>query len=125
MMRRNNFLRDIWQIFDQKPARISALVDQVAGVWTPQFADNDGQFPSVCLGLRVADTDVPVQPVNTSADHLALAPIRGEERIQALDVIRGVALLGIFLMNVEWFNRPIADLEFGLPQHVSGIDYAA
>ena len=40
----------------------------------------------------------------------ALRPLQLHERIQTLDVIRGFALLGIFLMNVEWFNRPIADL---------------
>ena len=66
-----------------------------------------------------------MQPRIASADGHALAPIGNEERIQALDVVRGCALLGIFLMNVEWFNRPIADLESGMPQHVSGIDYVA
>lgn len=39
-----------------------------------------------------------------------LAPVESGERIHALDVVRGVALVGIFLMNVEFFNRPIADL---------------
>ena len=29
-----------------------------------------------------------------------LAPVAAHERIQALDVVRGFALLGIFLMNV-------------------------
>lgn len=66
-----------------------------------------------------------MQPNSAPADEQVLAPIGSEERIQALDVIRGVALLGIFLMNVEWFNRPIAELEAGMPLHVSGIDYFA
>ena len=61
----------------------------------------------------------------TGADDQILAPIDSDQRIQALDVIRGFALFGIFLMNVEWFNRPIAELESGLPLHVSGIDYFA
>src|SRR4249919_1589203 len=64
-----------------------------------------------------------MQPSSASADDRALMPIRSEERIQALDVIRGFALFGIFLMNIEWFNRPIAGLESGMPLHVSGIDY--
>ena len=64
-----------------------------------------------------------MQPNVTSVDELALMPIRSDERIQALDVIRGFALFGIFLMNIEWFNRPIAGLESGMPLHVSGIDY--
>ena len=44
-----------------------------------------------------------------------LRPIASSERIQALDVVRGFALIGIFLMNIEWFNRPIAELGMGLP----------
>jgi uncharacterized membrane protein YeiB len=50
-----------------------------------------------------------------------LRPIASSERIQALDVVRGFALIGIFLMNIEWFNRPIAELGMGLP-HTGGID---
>lgn len=51
-------------------------------------------------------------------------PIASNERIQALDVVRGFALIGIFLMNIEWFNRPIAELG-GLPTNVHGADYWA
>lgn len=54
-----------------------------------------------------------------------LTPVAVNERIATLDVIRGVALFGIFLMNIEWFNRPIADLDAGLPGNVTGIDYWA
>ena len=52
-------------------------------------------------------------------------PLETHERIQALDVIRGFALLGIFLMNVEWFNRPIAELGSGVPAGLTGLDLAA
>jgi hypothetical protein len=52
-------------------------------------------------------------------------PVAIRDRIQALDVVRGVALLGIALMNVEFFNRPIGDLDAGLPAGVTGIDYWA
>ena len=31
-------------------------------------------------------------------------PITAKERIYTLDVIRGFALLGIFIMNMPWFN---------------------
>lgn len=62
---------------------------------------------------------------NTHADSPALSsPIASSERIQALDVVRGFALIGIFLMNIEWFNRPIAELG-GLPSNVQGADYWA
>jgi uncharacterized membrane protein YeiB len=51
-----------------------------------------------------------------------LAPVAADERIVALDVVRGFALLGIFLMNVEFFNRPLADLDAGLPVAAAGLD---
>jgi uncharacterized membrane protein YeiB len=68
---------------------------------------------------------VGTQVENFIAGDAALTPIRSDERIQALDVVRGFALLGIFLMNVEWFNRATADIDSGMPINVSGIDYAA
>ncbi len=49
-------------------------------------------------------------------------PINASDRIHALDVIRGLALLGIFMMNVEFFNRPIGEIDLGLPLGVPGID---
>ena len=52
-------------------------------------------------------------------------PVAIRDRIQTLDVVRGLALLGIALMNVEFFNRPIGDLDAGMPAGVSGIDYWA
>ena len=52
-------------------------------------------------------------------------PVAIRDRIQTLDVVCGFALLGIALMNVEFFNRPIADLDIGLPPGVTGIDYWA
>ena len=55
----------------------------------------------------------------------ALAPITVRERIEALDVIRGIALIGIFLMNVEWFTRPIAELGTGVDVTQAGLSYAA
>ncbi len=36
------------------------------------------------------------------------APVRGSERIEALDVLRGVAVLGILVMNVQSFALPFA-----------------
>ena len=54
-----------------------------------------------------------------------LAPITANQRIQALDVVRGFALLGIFLMNIEWFNRPISSLGQGMPPGLTGADWWA
>ncbi len=56
----------------------------------------------------------------------ALAPIRNDERIQALDVVRGFALLGIFLMNVEFFSRPLEDISAdGIDPAMHGIHWLA
>ena len=53
------------------------------------------------------------------------SPIAASERIHALDIVRGFALIGIFLMNVEWFSRPIAELGTGVDMSLSGINYFA
>lgn len=60
-------------------------------------------------------------PAGTGA---ALAPVDAGERIAALDIIRGFALIGIFLMNVEWFTRPISELGRGIDPSLHGLDYA-
>lgn len=36
------------------------------------------------------------------------APVTPAERIVALDVLRGFALLGILIMNIQWFSMPMA-----------------
>ncbi|MGE8289125.1 MAG: hypothetical protein ACN6RG_14275, partial [Stenotrophomonas sp.] len=49
-------------------------------------------------------------------------PIAASERIATLDVLRGLALLGILLMNMEAFSGPL-DLSFtGIDPHWRGID---
>ncbi|MGY1521549.1 DUF418 domain-containing protein [Luteimonas sp. A482] len=55
----------------------------------------------------------------------AFAPIDAAQRIQALDVIRGFALLGIFLMNIEWFSRPLQEMGSGIDPGATGLDHAA
>src|SRR3546814_4673199 len=59
-----------------------------------------------------------------SADTAAFAPIDAPRRILALDAIRGFALLGIFLMNVEWFSRPMKELGSGIAPGATGLDHA-
>ena len=54
-----------------------------------------------------------------------LAPIAPSERIEALDVLRGFALIGILLMNMEAFSGPL-DMSFtGIDPHWQGWDYWA
>ncbi|HRG15486.1 MAG TPA: hypothetical protein PLB00_05795, partial [Pseudomonadota bacterium] len=65
-----------------------------------------------------SDNAKPESPIDTAT------PISGAERIDVLDVIRGFALLGILLMNIEWFQRPIAALALGMDPSQQGIDHA-
>ncbi|MFS8137895.1 MAG: DUF418 domain-containing protein, partial [Thermomonas sp.] len=52
-------------------------------------------------------------------------PIAASDRIHVIDVIRGFALIGIFMMNVEFFNRALGTISLGLPADVAGIDHWA
>jgi uncharacterized protein len=52
----------------------------------------------------------------------AYRPVAPNERIATLDVLRGFALFGILLMNIEAFSGPL-DLSFtGIDQHWQGVD---
>ena len=47
---------------------------------------------------------------------LSLSPTKLNERIQSLDIIRGIAILGILIMNIQSFSMPgllIQILAFG------------
>jgi uncharacterized protein len=63
--------------------------------------------------------------IATEAAASELTPISAGERIEALDVVRGFALIGIFLMNVEWFTRPITELGTGVDASQTGLGYLA
>jgi uncharacterized membrane protein YeiB len=52
------------------------------------------------LSTTKIETGRPLQAENAAANDQAFTPVGSEERIQALDVVRGFALLGIFMMNV-------------------------
>jgi uncharacterized membrane protein YeiB len=54
-----------------------------------------------------------------------VAPVALGERIAVLDVIRGFALIGIFLMNIEFFNRPVGELGEGMPSNLEVFDWLA
>ncbi|HZV63334.1 MAG TPA: DUF418 domain-containing protein, partial [Telluria sp.] len=56
---------------------------------------------------------------------MELSPVPADKRIEALDVARGFALIGICMMNVEFFNRAMATLGLGMPQGLSGANWLA
>ncbi len=47
------------------------------------------------------------------------------QRLQVLDALRGFALLGIFLMNIEWFTRPAQEMGNGIDPAATGLDRLA
>ena len=53
---------------------------------------------------------------------VSLAPVTGTDRIQALDVVRGFALLGILLMNIEGMAGPLMASMTGLDPQLTGAD---
>lgn len=52
-------------------------------------------------------------------------PVIRTARIEALDVVRGFALFGIFLMNIEFFNRSMTGIGDGMPFGLTGMDWLA
>lgn len=54
-----------------------------------------------------------------------LAPLAAPERLDNLDVLRGLALLGIALMNVEYFTAPLMDISEGIAPDARGLDWLA
>jgi uncharacterized protein len=77
-----------------------------------------------------AVTEVTTEAIASTEDDPAsvpapsvLAPIVSMERIDLMDVLRGFALIGILFMNVEWFNRPIAEL-LRVDTTLTGLDHA-
>ena len=53
----------------------------------------------------------------------SFSPVLSEHRLDALDVLRGFALIGICIANVEFFNRPVAESGDGIPAGLHGLDW--
>ena len=51
-----------------------------------------------------------------------LAPVAVPERVEVMDVLRGFALLGILLMNIEGFVGPLMESITGINSRFSGAD---
>lgn len=54
--------------------------------------------------------------MTATASPTVMTPVQPGQRIHAMDVLRGLALLGIALMNVEFFNRPATEFQPELAQ---------
>ena len=57
----------------------------------------------------------------TSSSLTAFSPTN--DRLDALDVLRGFALIGICVANVEFFNRPVVESGQGFPAGLHGLDW--
>lgn len=53
-----------------------------------------------------------------------LTPLNNSSRIHVMDLLRGFALIGIIMMNIEWFNRPVSDL-VSFDYNLTGVDWAS
>lgn len=53
-----------------------------------------------------------------------LSPIAEPERIQTLDILRAVALFGVFLMNVQYFTQPLETIGRAIEPGLQGANYA-
>lgn len=55
---------------------------------------------------------------------MSYTPQPGDGRSTVLDAVRGFALLGIALMNIEFFARPLHGMMLGFDTTLTGADYA-
>jgi len=81
------------------------------------------ETPSVEARLDASGLSTPA-PTAAEAPH-RIEPVARAERVTELDAVRGFALLGILLMNIEWFGRPMEAMMFGLDRTLAGLDFAA
>ncbi|MGF6275991.1 uncharacterized protein ABIB38_004397 [Massilia sp. UYP11] len=61
--------------------------------------------------------------MTSSPSSSTFVPIPTHDRLDALDVLRGFALIGICIANVEFFNRPVAESGNGIPAGLHGLDW--
>jgi uncharacterized protein len=67
------------------------------------------------MGSRQQEAIMAISDIERQSGQSAVEPVRSEERIFALDTIRGFALLGILLLNICSFGLPDAAYNNPLP----------
>src|SRR6266849_335719 len=65
--------------------------------------------PSLPSPFQPASDDLTTDPAHTPVDLTSprvIGPVLGQERIEAIDILRGVAILGILIVNMGGFSLP-------------------
>jgi len=73
--------------------------------------------------MTVNTIDPVTDGVSATTDARPLAPISESKRIDAMDILRGIALVGILLMNIEWFGRSVNEIGT-FNTDLTGLDHA-
>jgi uncharacterized protein len=60
----------------------------------------------VALDSLAVTEELASDPASTPSPRAIVAPVASGERISSVDILRGVALLGILLMNIQSFGQP-------------------
>jgi uncharacterized membrane protein YeiB len=68
----------------------------------------DSSTASAATAVPTISSPSPFSSASSQEHTLAVAPVRLDERISALDTIRGFGLLGILLMNICAFGLPLS-----------------
>lgn len=89
-----------------------------------QLAITDGGGP-----LPTGDVALSVRPAalrytsGMTKNNIDLNPVTRSERIDAMDILRGIAIIGILLMNIEWFHRSFSGIGH-FDESLTGLDHA-
>jgi uncharacterized protein len=52
----------------------------------------------------------------------SIAPVQPRQRIQVIDILRGFAIFGILLVNMEFFNNSVVSYATGLFKPTNALD---
>ncbi len=65
---------------------------------------------------------LPEAPPSPPRPAMPMGPVAAGERVEEMDLVRGFALLGILLMNIEYFFRPLGGIMLGFDETLTGAD---